>query len=105
MRVDDIADQFGIAIGSAFSRVVPHQGFGPQCSQGDLAPRKKRGNTDDRSRSLTLAEGKTKAIRFIFAGCCARAASGHVAAVPSAAMKSRRLIGPPEGMLPWTSAA
>src|SRR6266481_9847122 len=50
--------------------------------------------------SLTLVAGLTYAIRFIFAGCCARAASGHVAAVPSAAMKSRRLIGPPEGMLP-----
>jgi hypothetical protein len=34
----------------------------------------------------------TKAIRFIFDGCCARAASGHVAAVPSAVMKSRRRI-------------
>jgi hypothetical protein len=28
--------------------------------------------------SLTLAEGKAMAIRFIFAGCWARAASGHV---------------------------
>ena len=28
-----------------------------------------------------------------FAGCCARAASGHAAAAPRSAMKSRRLMG------------
>jgi hypothetical protein len=32
------------------------------------------------------------------AGCCARAASGHTAAPPSAAMKSRRSMAiPPDG--------
>src|SRR5258708_1068533 len=50
--------------------------------------------------SLTFAEGKTIAIRFIFGGCCARAASDHVAPVPSAVMKSRRPILPArEGVL------
>src|SRR5215475_3678565 len=44
--------------------------------------------------SLTLAEGKTIAIRFIFAGCCARAASGHVAAAPKSVMNSRRRMYP-----------
>src|SRR5215813_6138206 len=48
--------------------------------------------------SLTLAKGKTIAIRFIFAGCCARAASGHiVAAPPKSVMNSRRCMYPPEG--------
>src|SRR5215831_1775305 len=46
--------------------------------------------------SLTLAEGKTIAIRFIFAGCCARATSGHVvAAPPISVMNSRRCMYPP----------
>src|SRR6266566_351023 len=37
-------------------------------------------------------------MRFIFAGCCARAASGHVAAVPpKSVMNSRRCMHPPEG--------
>src|SRR6185436_17475397 len=36
------------------------------------------------------------AIRFIFAGCCARAASGHVvAAQPKSVMNSRRCMYPP----------
>src|SRR6266853_6794514 len=46
----------------------------------------------------TLDAGATKATRFIFAGCCARAASGHVAAVPpKSVMNSRRCMHPPEG--------
>ena len=36
-------------------------------------------------------------MRFILDDCCARAASGHVAAAPSAVMKSRRRMYPPEG--------
>src|SRR6266852_4044728 len=44
----------------------------------------------------TLDAGATKATRFIFDGCCARAASGHVAAVPpKSVMKSRRCMYPP----------
>jgi hypothetical protein len=40
----------------------------------------------------------SQAIRFIFAGCCARAASGHAAAaLPTRPMNSRRLmLGPPD---------
>src|SRR6267154_4260732 len=48
--------------------------------------------------SPILVAGLTIAMRFIFAGCCARAASGHVAAVPpKSVMKSRRRMYPPEG--------
>jgi hypothetical protein len=36
-------------------------------------------------------------IRRIPLGCCARAASGHAAAPPSSVMKSRRLMGLPQG--------
>src|SRR5882724_3406771 len=54
--------------------------------------------------SLTLAEGKTIAIRFIFAGCCAWAASGHVVAAPKSVMNSRRCMYPPEGKLIDTSS-
>src|SRR3977135_2143003 len=50
--------------------------------------------------SLILVAGLTSAMRFIFAGCCARAASGHVAAVPpKSVMNSRRCMHPPEGKL------
>src|SRR6267378_7746494 len=48
--------------------------------------------------SPILVAGLTIAMRFIFAGCCARAASGHVAAVPpKSVMNSRRCMHPPEG--------
>src|SRR3981189_1831744 len=50
--------------------------------------------------SLILVAGLTSAMRFIFAGCCALAASGHVAAVPpKSVMNSRRCMHPPEGKL------
>src|SRR5258705_1031610 len=45
--------------------------------------------------SPILVAGLTIAMRFIFARCCARAASGHVAAVPpKSVMKSRRCMYP-----------
>jgi len=44
--------------------------------------------------SLTLAEGKTIAIRFIRAGCYARAASGHAVA---AATEKRDELAPLHG--------
>src|SRR5882757_6961442 len=48
--------------------------------------------------SPILVAGLTIATRFIFAGCCARAAIGHVAAVPpKSVMNSRRCMHPPEG--------
>src|SRR6266849_6693409 len=47
--------------------------------------------------SPILVAGLTIAMRFILDDCCARAASGHVAAAPSAVMKSRRRMYPPEG--------
>src|SRR6266851_2150718 len=47
--------------------------------------------------SPILVAGATIAMRFILDDCCARAASGHVAAAPSAVMKSRRRMYPPEG--------
>src|SRR5882672_8319478 len=48
--------------------------------------------------SPILVAGLTIAMRFIFAGFCARAASGHVAAVPpKSVMNSRRCMHPPEG--------
>src|SRR5882762_8351248 len=48
--------------------------------------------------SPILVAGATIAMRFIFAGFCARAASGHVAAVPpKSVMNSRRCMHPPEG--------
>src|SRR4030088_3033449 len=48
--------------------------------------------------SPILVAGLTSAMRFIFAGCCARAASGHVAAVPpKSVMNSRRCMHHPEG--------
>jgi hypothetical protein len=44
-----------------------------------------------------LAAGLTKAIRFFLAGCCARAAIDHIAALPSkSVMKSRHCMYPPE---------
>jgi len=49
---------------------------------------------------LTLPDEITQAIRFIFAGCCARATSGHTAtAPPRSVMNLRRLIEPPEECL------
>ncbi len=44
--------------------------------------------------SPILVAGLTIAMRFILDDCCARAASGHVAAAPSAVMKSRRRMYP-----------
>src|SRR5262249_20199917 len=44
-------------------------------------------------------------ILAIFAGCCARAATGHAAAPPSQVMKSRRRItNPPDRAQPTTSS-
>jgi len=45
--------------------------------------------------SATFVAGLTKAMRFIFAGCCARTANGQAVAAATAAMKSRRFIANP----------
>jgi hypothetical protein len=43
-------------------------------------------------------------MRFIFAGCCARTASGQAVAAPTPAMKSRRFIAnPPDALNPSVS--
>src|SRR6476659_1047201 len=48
---------------------------------------------------MTWVAGLTIAIRLNLAGCCARAASDQVVALPIAEMKSRRLIEPPDNRL------
>jgi putative ABC transport system substrate-binding protein len=52
-----------------------------------------------------LAEGAQGAVRFNFAGCCARAARGQATAAPSPAMKARRLIRSPRRRGPIALAA
>jgi hypothetical protein len=43
-------------------------------------------------------------MRFIFAGCCARATSGNATAPPTSAMNSRRLIRSPHRSVPAIGA-
>ena len=43
----------------------------------------------------TGSDGETIAMRFIFAGCCARAISGDAAALPMSVINSRRFMPTP----------
>jgi hypothetical protein len=60
-------------------------------------PRKKFSIKD----ALSGGEVPIQAMVGRFATCCARAASGHAAALPSSVMISRRFIGPPITLSPF----